>query len=551
MNIALYARVSDPKLQDSDDKVSIDQQLADMRELCARNGWHIVAEFVDREYYRATQSPKKGKVVNPSGERADRPQFLAMLKVVKAGEADAVLCWRDDRLVRHPRVAVVLEDALDIGDVQRNGRPKIEVRDATGAVIDRFTLSIKATIWREENKRRAERVRMGKVATLEQGYWPGAYQRLGYKTRKGPRGRIIETEEREAEIVREIHRMYDAGVTLTDIRLRLVHNDREQKGTQKRRHDWHPTLICTILRAEDYTGIATWNFGDGTTRSIDIPAIIDRDLWQRNQARMGRNQELSTRNAKGIYLLQRLVYCGHCGASMSVSCMRWIYRNGQRYPRKDPVHVYRCNSPHYYPDEPHPRPCDRYGPTLDWEVWRQLVDNGIKRPDLIRSYVLGCQARLQAQGESVDGDIAQARQKLAEVDQARLRLHRQIARGRMDEKEYDILIDETEDNRNYWESELARLQELRDNQDSIEAGLDYVTELMTALQARLPEIDLPPKELRALPKEQQTAILKERQIYVRALVDRVEVWANGDVKIEGVLDGSEGAQFRLGDSRSG
>jgi len=29
------------------------------------------------------------------------------------------------------------------------------------------------------------------------------------------------------------------------------------------------------------------------------------------------------------------------------------------------------------------------------------------------------------------------------------------------------------------------------------------------------------------------------------------VWANGDVKIEGVLDGSEGAQFRLGDSRSG
>ena len=131
MNIVLYARVSDPKIQDADDKVSIDQQLADMRELCARNDWQIVAEFVDREYYKATQSPRKGKVVNPSGERADRPQFLAMLKVVKAGEADAVLCWRDDRLVRHPRVAVALEDALDIGDVQRNGRPKIEVKDAT------------------------------------------------------------------------------------------------------------------------------------------------------------------------------------------------------------------------------------------------------------------------------------------------------------------------------------------------------------------------------------------------------------------------------------
>jgi hypothetical protein len=76
-----------------------------------------------------------------------------MLGLVKAGDVDIVLCWRDDRLVRHPRVAVALEDALDIGDAQRNGRPKTEIRDATGATIDRFTLSIKATIWREENKR--------------------------------------------------------------------------------------------------------------------------------------------------------------------------------------------------------------------------------------------------------------------------------------------------------------------------------------------------------------------------------------------------------------
>jgi hypothetical protein len=46
---------------------------------------------------------------------------------------------------------VALEDALDIGDAARNGKPKIQLCDATGAVIDRFTLSIKATIWREEN----------------------------------------------------------------------------------------------------------------------------------------------------------------------------------------------------------------------------------------------------------------------------------------------------------------------------------------------------------------------------------------------------------------
>lgn len=61
---------------------------------------------------------------------------------------------------------MALEDALDEGDTQRNGRDKIEICDATGAKIDRFTLSIKATIWREENKRRAERTRMGKMPRL-------------------------------------------------------------------------------------------------------------------------------------------------------------------------------------------------------------------------------------------------------------------------------------------------------------------------------------------------------------------------------------------------
>ena len=146
MKAGLYARVSMEE-QAKGDRVSIEQQIANMRELCGRNDWTVVHLFVDAENYRATQAPNRGKVVNPSGERADRPAFLEMLEMVKAGNLDIVLCWRDDRLVRHPRVAVALEDALDLGDAVRNGRPKIEIRDATGAVIDRFTLSIKATIW--------------------------------------------------------------------------------------------------------------------------------------------------------------------------------------------------------------------------------------------------------------------------------------------------------------------------------------------------------------------------------------------------------------------
>ena len=490
-------------------------------------------------------------MVNPSGERADRPQFLAMLELVKVGDIDIVLCWRDDRLVRHPKVAVALEDALDIGDAQRNGKGKIEIRDATGAMIDRFTLSIKATIWREENKRRAERTRMGKIATLQQGRWLGTYQRYGYRTRKTEgRGCVIEVIEGEAQVVRKIHEMYDAGTGVADIRRYLVNNEVKQKGYCKRKHEWEVTLIYGILHTEDYTGTATWNFRDGTSIGIEIPPIITRELWGRVQERLERNKILSTRNANGVYLLQGIAFCGECGNAMHIRQGRYRYKNGKKYPCKIPVHAYYCRTASYFPDEDHPRPYSRYGLTLDWLVWRRIVDYGVKRPDLIREEVLARQAELQAQGDNVDGDVAHAHRRLAEVDNERAFYQRQAARDKITEAEFDARMEETEDARRYWQAELARLQELGDNAVKVEAGLDYVTELLTTLQAKLPEIDQTPDELRELPEEKRNEILRTRRDIIRALVDKVEVYADGGVKIHGLLDGSEAVQFDLGSSRT-
>ena len=544
MNVICYARVSQPYLQDAEDKVSIDQQLADMRGLCKRSGWQIIEEFVDNESYKATQNPSKGKIVNPSGERADRPQLLAMLEAVKTGDSDAVLCWRDDRLVRHPRVAVALEDALDIGDAQRNGKDKIEIRDATGSMIDRFTLSIKATIWREENKRRVERTRMGKVATLQQGRWPGHYHRYGYKTQKEERGRSIMVDEDEAQWVRKIHEWFDAGVGIEGIRRCLIAQDAPQK-CKGNKHLWDHSSIYHVLHAEDYTGVATWRFGDGRTMSIKIPAIIGRELWERNQERIERNKILSTRNASDVYLLQGLAHCGDCGGAMGVLKKRYGHVGGVRRRYRWRLHSYFCRTADRYPEEEHPRPCSRYGPSLDRAVWRHLVDNGIKRPELIAAYVLDRQAELQAQGESADGEIAHARRRLEQITQERKSYQKQLAKGWMTEDEFVGHIAETDENLQYWESELARLKELRDNQDKVQAGLDYVNRLMASIEKVLPMADIPRDELKKLPEDKRNEILTIRRDIVRALVEKVEVWANGQVMVHGLLDGSEAAQFEL------
>ena len=102
------------------------------------------------------------------------------------------------------------------------------------------------------------------------------------------------------------------------------------------------------------------------------------------------------------------------------------------------------------------------GASLDWQVWRYIVDYGIKRPDLIREQVQARQAELQAQRESADGEITHARRRLAKIDQERTFYQRQAARGKITEMEFDARMDETEDACKYWQSELACLRELRD-----------------------------------------------------------------------------------------
>jgi hypothetical protein len=79
----------------------------------------------------------------------------------------------------------------------------------------------------------------------------------------------------------------------------------------------------------------------------------------------------------------------------------------------------------------------------------------------------------------------------------------------------------------------------------VQNGLEYATELLTSLQARLPEIDQTSEQLAALPKEQQVPILQERQDINRALCANVTAWSDRCVKLVGVIDGSEAAQLDL------
>jgi DNA invertase Pin-like site-specific DNA recombinase len=78
LKTAIYARVSTKKQETLN-------QLAQLREFAAKQGWEIVAEYVD--------------VMSGSGKR-ERPQFLAMMQDASQRKFDLLLFWSLDRLSR-------------------------------------------------------------------------------------------------------------------------------------------------------------------------------------------------------------------------------------------------------------------------------------------------------------------------------------------------------------------------------------------------------------------------------------------------------------------
>src|SRR4051794_36579943 len=75
--IALYLRVST-------DRQTTDSQAIELREYCARRGWHNVREFAD----------------TASGAKFSRQGLDALMKEVRKGRLDMVVAYKLDRLGR-------------------------------------------------------------------------------------------------------------------------------------------------------------------------------------------------------------------------------------------------------------------------------------------------------------------------------------------------------------------------------------------------------------------------------------------------------------------
>ena len=147
MKIALYARVSTKdKGQDTEN------QLVQLREFAAKQGWHITREYIDHE----------------TGSTSDRAQFQGMFADASRRKFDLLLFWSLDRLSR--------EGALEtLQHLNRLTSYGVDYKSFTEQYLDSCgifkdaIISIMATLAKQERVRLSERTKAGLAIARSRG----------------------------------------------------------------------------------------------------------------------------------------------------------------------------------------------------------------------------------------------------------------------------------------------------------------------------------------------------------------------------------------------
>ena len=274
-----------------------------------------------------------------SGGNLDRPALARLLSDIEVGRVDCVVIYKLDRLSRS-----LLDFARLVETFDRHGVSLVSVTqpintaDSTG----RLMLNILLSFAQFEREVIADRTRDKIHAARKRGKYTGGVPVLGYRlARNGSGGAShLEVDPAEADMVRQIFRLYLKKQSLSDVILELerrgwtTKEHRTKTGRQMGGRPFSKSSLHHLLRNPIYVGRHRLK---GAVYDAEHDAIIDDVTWRRVQALLdgnGTGRGGPNRNKYG-YLLRGLVRCAACDAAMTTSTSR----KGQRVHR-----YYACSS---------------------------------------------------------------------------------------------------------------------------------------------------------------------------------------------------------------
>ena len=343
--VAGYARVS----TDSEEQLTSYEAQVDYYTKYIRSNpdWEFVDVYTD-EGISATNT-------------RHRDGFNRMIADALAGKIDLIVTKSVSRFARN-----TVDSLTAVRKLKEHGtevyfeKEGIYTFDSKGELL----ITIMSSLAQEESRSISENVTWGQRKRFADGKVTLPYKSfLGY--RKGPDG-LPEIVPEEAEIVREIYRLFIQGKTVNWIATHLT-----SKGipTPRGKEKWQTSTIESILTNEKYKGSAVLqkkftvdflskkmkvNEGEVPQYIVDQshPAIINPEEWQKVQ------DEMAVRKAKGkhhnsLSPFSAKIVCGDCGEFYGSKVWhstdkyrRVIWQCNGKFKGE-----HRCGTPHLYEDD--------------------------------------------------------------------------------------------------------------------------------------------------------------------------------------------------------
>lgn len=245
----IYTRVS------TDEQVkngySLEEQESQCRAQIEAYGWRYIRTYSDP---------------GESGRKRNRAGLNEMLSAIEAGEIDAVVIWKLDRLSRKQRDTLeIIEDVMiknNISLVSLNERLDI------GTSLGRTIIGVLSAFSQMESENIQERTQMGRMAKAEKGGYAGGKPPIGYRVSDGEFVIIPE----EADIVRTVFQLREQGMTLIGIADEL--NNRGYK-TRTGNHFLHSAVQTILNNEQTYRGV--YKYGKGPEVKNHHEPILKED----------------------------------------------------------------------------------------------------------------------------------------------------------------------------------------------------------------------------------------------------------------------------------
>lgn len=313
LRAVIYTRVSADR---SKRARSPEEQEAEIRAVCERNGWPIAEEVLSDNDMSASRRARK-----------ERPAYKRLKEILRPG--DVLVTWASSRAQRDLEAYVELRRlCADRGvlwcysgrvyDLTERGD-----RMATGfqAIIDEdYTDAIQEAALRAQRANAITGVAHGKIP-------------YGYKGLRNPDTGKIEKRvphETQAPIVREMVRRALAGEPIYAIAMDL---NRRGVPTAKPSRGWTASSISALVKRPTYAGLRT-HHGEVTSTG-DWEPLISREDHDALISLMADAGRITHSGVEPKYLLSGIAVCGVCAARTAAGEENpgRIRRTSGKYPK--------------------------------------------------------------------------------------------------------------------------------------------------------------------------------------------------------------------------